>query len=86
MSVFLGYCACDFAGKSQILADAAEEGRGARRRMVDIDDCPFPDAMGAGCAGRTAPGLQCRLRLQWIQGFAEEERRMYEAARTGGQP
>lgn len=60
--------------------DARDEGRRARRRMVTLEENPYPDMRQAGCDELEELGGTCALADAWQQGYAEVERELYEAA------
>lgn len=77
-------CTCPCIERSDI-EDAEDIGAKARRSMVAMEDCPYPEGDGAGCEGMPLDPWRCRMADAWCRGWTAEERALYEQV-TGRQP
>lgn len=70
-------CGCPLMDSE--IEDARLRGSGARRGQRALEDCPYPGNPQHGCSGVLAGA--CCLANAWREGFAREERTMYEELR-----
>lgn len=70
-------CRCGCIERADI-EDAEDLGAKARRSMVELTECPYPEGDAIGCEGEPEDPWRCRMAEAWRRGWTAEERTLYE--------